>query len=330
MRIQVSGLRAGPQGGVTVGSEKLDDSRRYTIAGPAYVVQDYLLGREGIEILSDDPLARASAKPPSPICAAMRLCVNVPDGRLALPPGGGFLDAARPALRYTYRPPAARLPAPVPRPPGTINRFHERREGGHDSHRREPDAERQTGRDCRVQSANRAVYGAHPLCLRRPGCRGKRYPGQENPITAARVARMEASLGPSFWAEALAGARIIAVNSSLFGSGLPQERMQWGFLESLLARPASPPTVLLAHDPPYISAAAEPGGNRANIEPKPRTRLLKLLARGGGVRAILSGSLPRPPRPGARALRLSPRRPCRRFRDGRRSWWLQTAKFDSP
>ena len=122
----------------------------------------------------------------------------------------------------------------------------------------------------------------------------KRVPGHENPVTAARVARMEARLGPSFWAEALPGVRIVAVNSSLFGSGLPQERAQWGFLESLLARPAPTPTLLLTHAPPFVSAADEPGGSHQNIEPKPRARLLTLMAR-GGVRAILSGSLPRPP-----------------------------------
>lgn len=123
---------------------------------------------------------------------------------------------------------------------------------------------------------------------------GKRYPGQENPITAARIAPLEASLGPSFWAEALAGARVVAVNSSLFGSGLPQERVQWAFLGILLARPAATPTLLLTHYPPYLSSEGEPGGSAANVEPKPRARLLKLLAR-GGVRAVLSGSLPRIP-----------------------------------
>lgn len=122
----------------------------------------------------------------------------------------------------------------------------------------------------------------------------KRLSGQQNTITAARVARMEASLGPSFWAEALAGARIVAVSSPLFGSGLPQERAQWAFLESLLARPASTPMLLLMHAPPFVSTADEPGGSHPNIEPKPRARLLRLLAR-GEVRAILSGNLPRPP-----------------------------------
>ncbi len=39
---------------ITVGDHPLDDTRTYTIAGPAHVLQDYFLDRPGVEILNDD------------------------------------------------------------------------------------------------------------------------------------------------------------------------------------------------------------------------------------------------------------------------------------
>jgi 3',5'-cyclic-AMP phosphodiesterase len=113
------------------------------------------------------------------------------------------------------------------------------------------------------------------------------------PINMEKVIRFEENLGASFFATNCAGLRIVGVNGSLFGRGLPRETEQWGFLERELANPKKIPTVLFSHYPPFIKTFDEPGGIYWNMEPKPRARLLALLKR-GGVKTMLSGHLHRP------------------------------------
>ncbi|HVK04760.1 MAG TPA: metallophosphoesterase, partial [Armatimonadaceae bacterium] len=123
----------------------------------------------------------------------------------------------------------------------------------------------------------------------------KRLAGKPGGVTGERVERYEKRLGRSFWAETLAGVRVIGVNSPLMGSGLPAEAAQWAFLEREM-RPApggGVPTLLLTHYPPFLAAPDEAGGDYWNIEPEPRERLLGLIER-AGVRAVLSGHLHRP------------------------------------
>jgi 3',5'-cyclic AMP phosphodiesterase CpdA len=122
---------------------------------------------------------------------------------------------------------------------------------------------------------------------------GKRIPGKEGGVTAARVTAFEQVFGPSFFARQCRGVRVVGVNASLFGSALPREAEQWAFLDRELAMPAAIPTLLFMHYPPFVEQPDEPGGGYWNIEPGPRTRLLALMAR-GGVRALLSGHLHRP------------------------------------
>lgn len=54
--VHVSGLGAAADGVITVADRPLDDAKTYTIAGAAHVIQDYLLGKEDVAILQDDPL----------------------------------------------------------------------------------------------------------------------------------------------------------------------------------------------------------------------------------------------------------------------------------
>ncbi|MDF2441385.1 MAG: hypothetical protein JWN98_2369, partial [Abditibacteriota bacterium] len=120
----------------------------------------------------------------------------------------------------------------------------------------------------------------------------KRIEGKEGGVTTERVARYEAAMGSSFFLDVRSGVRIVGLNASLLGSGLPREVEQWTFLETVLDRPGALPTLLLMHNPPFLKTPTEPGGDYWNIEPEPRARLLKLLER-GGVRIVLSGHLHR-------------------------------------
>ncbi|HZZ42889.1 MAG TPA: bifunctional UDP-sugar hydrolase/5'-nucleotidase [Tepidisphaeraceae bacterium] len=56
MPVQISGFRvAGAQ--ISVGDQPLDDSRLYTVAGPAHVIQEYYLNHPGVIILDDNVAA---------------------------------------------------------------------------------------------------------------------------------------------------------------------------------------------------------------------------------------------------------------------------------
>jgi Icc protein len=112
-------------------------------------------------------------------------------------------------------------------------------------------------------------------------------------VTAARVTQFETAFGPSFYTKTVAGVKIVAFNTPILGSGLPIETKQWEFLEKELA-PSKTPTLLLTHYPLYESKADEAGGTYWNVEPAPRARLLALIERSGGVRAVLSGHLHHP------------------------------------
>jgi len=116
-------------------------------------------------------------------------------------------------------------------------------------------------------------------------------------VTTERVTRFEQRLGASWWSAAFGrrpGVRVIGLNSSLLGSGLPKEASQWAFLEQELTRPDAPPTLLLMHYPPFLKTADEPGGDYWNIEPAPRARLLDLIRRPQShVIGILTGHLHR-------------------------------------
>lgn len=53
-QLHVSGLRIGENDAITVGGQPLSETRLYTVAGAAHLIQDYLLGREGVVVLNDD------------------------------------------------------------------------------------------------------------------------------------------------------------------------------------------------------------------------------------------------------------------------------------
>ncbi|MDR3707549.1 MAG: metallophosphoesterase [Capsulimonadaceae bacterium] len=122
---------------------------------------------------------------------------------------------------------------------------------------------------------------------------GKHGPGKTDTVADRFVEAYEAIMGPSYWVVRAAALRVIGINSSLLGSGLPIEQAQWSFLEKQLCEPVPAPTLLLMHYPPYLFDADEPGDDYWNLEPAPRARLLALLQR-GGICAVLSGHIHRP------------------------------------
>ncbi|HPA18433.1 MAG TPA: metallophosphoesterase [Verrucomicrobiae bacterium] len=110
----------------------------------------------------------------------------------------------------------------------------------------------------------------------------------KNDVSFARIKQYESVFGPATFVREEGGLRVIGINSSLFGSGLPEERAQWELLESELAGPAAKPSLLLCHFPLFVAGEDEPGGGYWNIEPEPRARLIRLLKR-GGIKTVLSG-----------------------------------------
>ena len=116
-------------------------------------------------------------------------------------------------------------------------------------------------------------------------------------VTSVRVDQFEKRLGPSWWSASIGSAnrvRVIGVNASLLGSGLPEESAQWTFLEKELGRARAPRTLLLMHYPPFVSSPDEPGGDYWNIEPAPRARLIALILQPRArVVGVLSGHLHR-------------------------------------
>ncbi len=80
VRVPVAGPRVAAA--ITVGGAPRDDAQTYTVAGAAHILQDYLLGKEGVEILADDvqaPTVRDAAIAFLRGHAPLR---NVTDGRL--------------------------------------------------------------------------------------------------------------------------------------------------------------------------------------------------------------------------------------------------------
>ena len=117
----------------------------------------------------------------------------------------------------------------------------------------------------------------------------KKLDGKHSEVTAARVALYEEKLGDSFFLKEKHGVRILSLNSSLFGSGLPREEAQWKFLDKKLTK-SSKPTIAFMHYAVFLETPDEKGGGYWNIEPAPRKRLLELFDK-AGVQTVLTGHL---------------------------------------
>jgi 3',5'-cyclic AMP phosphodiesterase CpdA len=111
-------------------------------------------------------------------------------------------------------------------------------------------------------------------------------------ITAERLAVFRSGGVPAWQSFAVRGRHFFLLTSSLLGSGLADEGLQWEWLERELASLDGAPTYLAWHHPLYLDAADEPGGTYWNVEPEPRARLLKLM-KSHHVRAVFTGHIHR-------------------------------------
>jgi Icc protein len=74
-------------------------------------------------------------------------------------------------------------------------------------------------------------------------------------VTAERRQRWLDIVGPDHWALYMDGWTVLAINSQLFGSGLPAEEDQWEWLQAQYRASTGTFTALVSHKP--VSAAAE-------------------------------------------------------------------------
>jgi 3',5'-cyclic AMP phosphodiesterase CpdA len=111
-------------------------------------------------------------------------------------------------------------------------------------------------------------------------------------VTIERIESYKKTMGAAWFEKEKHGVRVIGITSSLLGSGFPQEKEMWKFLEHELSRPARKPTIVFMHYPLFLKSLDEPGGDYYNIEPEPRKRLYELL-RQGAVKTVLTGHLHR-------------------------------------
>lgn len=123
-------------------------------------------------------------------------------------------------------------------------------------------------------------------------CGGKVSAGAEGAVTESKLAAYERVLGRSYGVETVAGVRLVRVNASLLGSGLPSEARQWAMLEREAGSPAPAMRLILLHYPLFLENPDETDGGYWTVDPGARGRLLAL-AEKMSARAILFGHLHR-------------------------------------
>jgi len=94
--------------------------------------------------------------------------------------------------------------------------------------------------------------------------------------------------GEDRWAIDAEGWRLIAFDSQLFGSGLPEEDLQWDWIESEFENAKGRPIVVLLHKPLFEDPATDIDHHMRYVPRAARDRLLLLIA-GADVRLVLCG-----------------------------------------
>lgn len=72
------------------------------------------------------------------------------------------------------------------------------------------------------------------------------------PVETERISRWERHFGHRWWAEDLAGWRLIGLDTSLMGSGLADERVQFEFLQDALSTRRERQAMVFTHMPPFV------------------------------------------------------------------------------
>lgn len=112
----------------------------------------------------------------------------------------------------------------------------------------------------------------------------------DQPLTDARIAAWRATFGPSWWSEDVAAWRLVGLDTSLFGSGRPEEHGQKAFLDGALASRAGRPVLVFMHMPPFVDDPEDQRPTTSSIPFEGRIAFLET-CRQGGVRAIACGHL---------------------------------------
>jgi 3',5'-cyclic AMP phosphodiesterase CpdA len=148
--------------------------------------------------------------------------------------------------------------------------------------------------DAEMDFAAHALAAFRTPVLALPGNHdvGDEPPGQDpnQIIDAARLARWNQRFGADHFVRDVGAWRLIGVNAQLFGSGLPEERDQFAWLEDALRHAGGRQRALLLHKPLFLSDANEGPANAGCITPWPRAALLALL-QAHGVSLVISGHL---------------------------------------
>lgn len=110
----------------------------------------------------------------------------------------------------------------------------------------------------------------------------------DQPVDEARLSMWLHTIGPDRWVRDAGGWRLIGLNAMLFGTGHPEEENQFRWLEAVAANDR--PIALFLHKPLCIDDLHEGSRGYWTIAPKPRARLVALLA-DLPVKLIASGHL---------------------------------------
>jgi 3',5'-cyclic AMP phosphodiesterase CpdA len=121
---------------------------------------------------------------------------------------------------------------------------------------------------------------------------GDNPPGPEtpskHPLAPARLAEYRARFGSDYWAVALEGWWLIALNAQLFGLGGALEAEQWDWLEARAAEASGRPVLLLLHKPLFQGGPDDAEPHIRYVPLAPRRRLRALIAP-LDLRLVLSG-----------------------------------------
>jgi len=148
--------------------------------------------------------------------------------------------------------------------------------------------------DAEMQFAAQALAGIDGQVLALPGNHdvGDEPPGQDPAqiVDGPRLARWDAAFGADRFALDVGAWRLLGVNAQLFGSGLPREAEQDGWLDAELAAAAGRRIALVLHKPLFVEHEDEAEATATCMTPAPRARLLARL-RAAGVAMVVSGHL---------------------------------------
>ena len=108
------------------------------------------------------------------------------------------------------------------------------------------------------------------------------------PVADERLAAWRNAFGPDWWCRDIGGWRLIGLDAMLFGTGHPQEEIQFHWLQQALA--TAHPVAVFMHKPLFINTPNEGPRGYWTVRPEPRARLMAMFAN-AKVRMVASGHL---------------------------------------